>query len=134
MVPGTTLQAVPVNDEPLDARNDVVCIVQNEINIDSGPSKYHVNLPRSTSVLDLYKRTGEQFGYELDSFLLVWKNTKTGQDNEEEMVLKEGIENLTLEDFCKPPEKKKQRFFLRQKNNVNPIRIKTGTQVCWYFL
>ena len=129
MVPGTTLQAVPVNGEPSSGQNDVICIVQDETAFESGHSKFHVNLPRSTSILDLYKRTAKEFGYEQDTFLLVWKNVKA-PENIEEMVLQDGIESLTLEDVCQPPEKKKQRFFLRQKDGTNPIRIKTGTQVC----
>lgn len=129
MVPGTTLQAVPVNGEPSSGQNDVVCIVQDEISFESGPSKFHVNLPRNTSILDLYKRTAKEFGYEQDTFLLVWKNVKASENNEE-MVLQDGIESLTLDDVCQPPEKKKQRFFLRQKDGTNPIRVKTGTQVC----
>ncbi|XP_028397293.1 ubiquitin carboxyl-terminal hydrolase 47-like [Dendronephthya gigantea] len=127
MVPGTTLQAVPIDSETLDARTDVICIVQDETNFDTGPGKYHVNLPRSTSILDLYQRTGQEFGYEQDTFLLVWKNSKAGQDSKE-MVLETGIETMTLEDVCQPPDKKKQRFFLRQKGDTNPIRIKKGTQ------
>ena len=127
MVPGTSLQAVPVNSEPMEGQNDVVCIVQDETSF----SKFHINLPRSSPILDLYEKTAEEFSYEQDSFLLVWKNKKAGQNNEvEERVLKDGIENLTLEDVCQPPEKKKQRFFLRQKDGINPIRIKKGTQVC----
>jgi hypothetical protein len=126
MVPGTSLQAVPVNSGPIDGQNDVVCIVQEETSF----SKFHVNLPRSTSILDLYKKTAQEFGFEEDSFLLVWKSNKTGENNEiEETVLKDGIESLTLEDVCQPPEKKKQRFFLRPKDGTNPISIKRGTQV-----
>ncbi|CAB4014089.1 ubiquitin carboxyl-terminal hydrolase 47 isoform X2, partial [Paramuricea clavata] len=129
MVPGTTLQAVPVNGEMADGQNDVVCIVQDETSFDTGPSKFHVNLPRSTSILDLYKRTAQEFSYEEDSFLLVWKNNKSGQNNEvAETVLRDGIENMTLDDVCQPPDKKKQRFFLRQKDDINPIRIKKSTQ------
>lgn len=59
----------------------------------------------------------------------MWKNTKSGQNNEvAETVLRDGIENMTLDDVCQPPDKKKQRFFLRQKDDINPIRIKRSTQ------
>ena len=127
MVPGTSLQAVPVNSEPIDGQNDVLCIVQNEISF----SKFHVNLPRSTSILDLYKRTAQEFSYEEDSFLLVWKNVQAEENGEiKETVLRDGIEGLTLKDVCQPPDKKKQRFFLRQKDGVGPVSVKRGTQVC----
>ena len=129
MVPGTSLLAVPVNGDPSSGENGVVCIVQDEISLESGHSKFHVNLPRSTSILDLYKTTAKELGYEQDTFLLVWQNVK-GTENEEDRVLQDGIENLTLDDVCQPPEKKKQRFFLRQKDGTNPIRIKTALQVC----
>lgn len=125
MVPVTNLQAVLVGGEAVDGPNDVICIVQDETNDDNVLTRYQVNLPRCTSILDLYKRTAQQFCYEENSFLLVWKNMKGGQNNQvEEMVLRDGIESLTLEDVCQPPEKKKQRFFLRQKDDVHPIRIK----------
>ena len=76
MVPGTSLQVVPVHCEPVDGPNDVVCIVQDETSF----SKFHINLPRSTSILDLYKKTAQEFSYEEDSFLLVWKNSKAGEE------------------------------------------------------
>ena len=92
--------------------DDVLCIVQDETSF----SKFHVNLPRSTSILDLYKKTAEQFGYKQDSFLLVLKHTTVGQSEEvQEMELLNWTKILTLRDVCQPPPKRKHRFFLRHR-------------------
>lgn len=130
MVPGTTLQVVPVSPEQLNNQNDVVCIVQDETLLvhDWRASKFHINLPRSTTVHDLYVHTGKEFKYEENSFLLVWKRSATGQ-SEEEVELKDDLENMTLQDVGLPPEKKKQRFYLRQKEGCNPVSTNLGIQV-----
>ena len=132
MAPGTTLQAVPVSNKVSDSRPDVVCIVQDDTVVDWKSSKFHINLPRSTKVHELYLHTGKEFKYEENSFLLVWSRTVSGQN--EEVELKDGLENMTLEDVGLPPEKKKQRFYLRQKDGCRPVPTKQGIQVGLFFV
>ena len=102
--------------------DDVLCIVQDETSF----SKFHVNLPRSTSILDLYKRAADEFGYKQDSFLLVLKHTTVGQNEEvQEMELLNWTKILTLGDVCQPPPKRKHRFFLRRRA-MNIVGMNNG--------
>lgn len=126
---GSINSLVPLSSDENDSKNDVLCIVYDETSLTFDQrSKYNFNFPRSTSILELYKKTGEEFGYDPESFLLVWKSAKAGHESEER-ELTDNVESLQLEEVCQPPEKKKHQFYLRKKNGNPPTRVKPPAQV-----
>ena len=77
-----------------------------------------MNLPQSSAVCDLYAEIAKQAAYEDGTFLLVWRSTNAGQQ-EEERVLGENS-TATLFEMQMQPQNAKNHFYLREKDETPP--------------
>lgn len=107
----------------------VLCIIQDETNVDWKNAKYTVNLPASSSVEDLINHVSKEANYVVDSFLLVWTNSSKVEDKE---IPLNGITDKSLADFGLLVGGKKNKFLLKVKDGEEPKKLKVRSHCLCY--
>ncbi|XP_071942590.1 ubiquitin carboxyl-terminal hydrolase 47-like [Antedon mediterranea] len=83
--------------------------------------RWNINLPASTSAIDLYKDVAKKVNYQLNSFTLVWFSES--EDNEGVDIYSCG--NKSLMDIGFLPNNKRNTLQIRDKDGLQPVLIGT---------
>ena len=119
-------QLIPAEEKVKDVPN-VVCVIRDETTIEWRNNKIVQNLPGNTTIKQFFKIVSEQSKYVNGSFLVAYqKPCDKGQSNEE-IMLDESSES-SLNEIVGEDRGKRSHFLIKQKDNKDPVRIKTSIQ------